>query len=645
MVLRFLDPIAELSRPTKRLIQVVVDTALITACFWLAMAARLDTFFFEPSAWLVLLPVIPVSILAFIRLGLYRAVVRYFSTHALKVVSITVLLSALTMNATAYLADLPIPRSVPFIYLALLFLAVGGTRFAFRQAYQRNRADGRKPVAIYGAGESGRQLLNALNQSPEYRAAIFIDDNIALQGRVVLGLSVLPYEAAVAKFAKLGIGTVLLAMPSSSRQERKKIIEKLSGLTVEVKTLPGMSDLIDGTAEISELRSISIEELLGRDPVPPVEHLMQSNIRDKVVLVTGAGGSIGSELCRQIVSQGPKKLVLLDVSEFALYSIHDELSQLVTDQNLNVDLIPIISSVQNEGRVATVLGSFKIQTIYHAAAYKHVPLVEQNVVEGIRNNVFGTKTLADAAVAYGVENFILISTDKAVRPTNFMGASKRLAELVCQAAAATQSRTRFSMVRFGNVLGSSGSVIPRFTKQIEAGGPITVTHSDINRFFMTIPEAAALVIQAGSMAKGGDVFVLDMGQPVKIIDMAFKMARLHGLTPYIEGDGMDGDIEVRITGLRPGEKLYEELLIGNNPAGTEHPRIMTAHEQQLSQRELDSVLDQLMVACKTFNIERLRSIIQAAPTDFEPSSEIVDLMWEPAQTGAAANAKRLKVVN
>ncbi|OUD08271.1 nucleoside-diphosphate sugar epimerase [Marivivens niveibacter] len=646
MLFGILAPIAGLSRTAKRSIQVLFDTILIAACFGAAMVLRHEHFAFDPRAWIVLATVLPATLYVFARKGLYRAVVRFFSHQALIAVGVGVAFSAAVMLTTTLTLGLPIPISVPVIYFALLFLAVGGTRFAFRQAYGRTAKDDRDPVAIYGAGESGRQLLHALNHSPEYRPLMFIDDDRSLQGRTIFGLPVMAYEEAAEQFDKCGIEAVLLAMPSSTRKERRVIIDKLASKAVEVKTLPGMADLINGKAQISELRNISIEELLGRDPVPPVPHLMQSNIRGKSVLVTGAGGSIGSELCRQIIDQQPKQLVLLDVSEFALYSIHDELSQLITDRNLDIALVPVISSVQNEGRIAATLNTFSIQTIYHAAAYKHVPLVEMNVVEGIRNNVFGTKILADAAVTAKVENFILISTDKAVRPTNFMGASKRLAELVCQAMAAAQSTTRFSMVRFGNVLGSSGSVIPRFTKQIEAGGPITVTHRDINRFFMTIPEAAALVIQAGSMAKGGDVFVLDMGQPVKIVDMAVQMARLHGLVPYFEDDDTSGtgDIAIRITGLRPGEKLYEELLIGDNPSGTAHPRIMTAHEKQLSKSELELLLDQLMLACKTFDVERLRDLIQSAPTGFNPSGDITDLIWSPAKPDKSTPS-HLKVIS
>jgi len=630
MFKKFLMFLFGLSRPTKRLVQVVADTLLIIAAFVLAMLLRLDSFAFasDPSAWAILIAVVPVTIISFIKLGLYRAVVRFVSTKALRVIAISALVSGITMLVVSQVLGWPIPRSVPIIYLAVLSLAVGGTRYGMRLLHLNLRRDGRKPVAIYGAGESGRQLLNALAQSLEYKPVLFIDDSKSLENVEVAGLTVLPFWQASKLLEDLEIGAILLAMPSVPVSVRRNIAEQLARLAVEVKTLPGMADLIEGKAKISELRDVSIEELLGRDPVPPKPELMEKNIRDKVVLVTGAGGSIGSELCRQIVRQGPKKLVLLEISEFALYTIHQELTELCLQNGCGgAEIIPTICSVQNTGRVAAILNAFSVETIYHAAAYKHVPLVEQNVVEGIRNNVFGTLNMAKASIDAGVNSFILISTDKAVRPTNFMGASKRLAELVCQAFAQSQSRTLFSMVRFGNVLGSSGSVIPRFKKQILEGGPITVTHKDINRFFMTIPEAAQLVIQAGSMAEGGDVFVLDMGEPVKILDLAQKMVRLHGLVPYFEGDSDSGDVRIEITGLRPGEKLYEELLIGNSPQETEHSRIMRAQEISLDYDALAAHLNDLLEATHDRDIVKIRQIIKSARTGFSPIDEISDLVW------------------
>lgn len=394
--------------------------------------------------------------------------------------------------------------------------------------------------------------------------------------------------------------------------------------------MPGMKDLIEGKAEISKLQNASIEELLGRDPVPPDPALLERNIRNKVVLVSGAGGSIGSELCRQILSSRPRQLIMLDVSEYALYRIEIELKTRIEHQNIEVGLIPIVCSVQNREHIATILKSFRVNTLYHAAAYKHVLLVELNVVEGLRNNIFGTQIIAECAISAGVEAFILISTDKAVRPTNFMGASKRMAELICQALAKTQSTTIFSMVRFGNVLGSSGSVIPLFNAQIESGGPITVTHREVTRYFMTIPEAAQLVIQAGSLAKGGDVFLLDMGEPIKIIDLAVKMARLQGMTPYLENAGPNpaGDIEIRITGLRPGEKLFEELLIGENSASTEHSRIMTADELSLEYTALKQILEAMSAACMNYDIPKIHGLLTSAPIGFVSNGEINDVVWK-----------------
>jgi len=638
-----------LSRPLKRSIQATTDTAIIVIAFALAMALRLDSFTFaeNPNTWAVLLAVIPVTLLAFVKLGHYRAVIRFVSTKAIRVIAVGSVISALTMLLSSQVFGLPIPRSVPIIYFAMLLIFTGGIRYGMRMLHVSMRKDGRKAVAIYGAGESGRQLLNALAQSLEYKPVLFIDDNPRLENVDVAGLTVLPFARTRELLEDLDIKAILLAMPSVSKSVRRNITEQLERLPVEVKTLPGMSDLIEGKATLSELRDVSIEELLGRDPVTPKPELMSKNIEGKAVLVTGAGGSIGSELCRQIVQQRPSKLILLDLSEFALYSIHQELEEVLSKANNGISLIPIICSVLNENRISDVLESFKVDTIYHAAAYKHVPLVEMNVAEGVHNNVFGTLTLARAAIKADVEAFILISTDKAVRPTNFMGASKRLAELVCQAYADSQSGTKFSMVRFGNVLGSSGSVIPRFKKQIGAGGPITVTHREINRFFMTIPEAAQLVIQAGSMAKGGDVFVLDMGDPIKIIDLAQKMVRLHGLDPYLETDGdTTGDILIQVTGLRPGEKLFEELLIGNSPQKTEHERIMRAHETRLTLDELSILLDELFLAISEQDIARLKSLVISAPAGFQPGDGLNDLIWSAnlVQNSPQAKQPELRIV-
>lgn len=611
--------------------------AIITFSFGLAMTLRLEKveFLFEFEVWIALLVLVPTTLMVFLRLGFYRAVVRYISTRAMETIAIGVLFSALILFSISQLFGLTIPRSVPLIYALLAFVIIGGVRFALRALVERQMFQSKENVIIYGAGESGRQLLTALRNGSEFAVVGFVDDNAELHLQEISGVHVFGPGQLPSKVKEFGVRKVLLAMPSASGVAKRVIVDRLAELDLEVRTIPGIADLVTGKAEVNDLQAVSVEDLLGRDPVPAQCDLLDRSITGKTVMVTGAGGSIGSELCRQILMQGAEKIVLFDVSEYALYRIDDELQSIAADQGLVTKIIPVIGSVQNPGRLQAVLGRLKVQAIYHAAAYKHVPLVEQNVIEGMRNNIFGTKTIADAAIAAKVENFILISTDKAVRPTNFMGASKRVAELICQAAARSQSRTKFSMVRFGNVLGSSGSVIPRFREQIAAGGPVTVTHPEINRFFMTIPEAAQLVIQAGAMAQGGDVFVLDMGEPVKIVDLAQRMIKLHGLQPYFPEDPhlgpTSGDIPITFSGLRKGEKLYEELLIGNSPVGTRHPRIMTANEKHVEPNKLDVLLDKLMVACINYDAQEIRELLLEAPIDFQPVDEVSDLVWMTVQ--------------
>ena len=584
---KFFTTLLGLDRTKKRLVQVFVDVFLIAACFCFAMLLRLETveFMANSTVWLAFFPVIPVTIIAYRKLGLYRSILRFITGHVFRAIGIGCVISAITLFVLAFLTSAPIPRSVPGIFGMLLILTTGGLRFLLRNILRQPVKFNRNPVAIYGAGEAGRQLQSALSHGPEYQPLAYIDDDPSLQNTMIGGIRVFAPSDVNWLVSEMKIESVLLALPSVSRSRRREIIEKIEPLGLKIKTIPGLADIVSGRASFTELRRVTPIDLLGRDPVPPREDLMDRNITGKVVLVSGAGGSIGSELCRQIIQHEPAALVLFEISEFALYSIATELRETLARQGKSLRIEPVLGSVQNQSRVQTVLSAFRVQTIYHTAAYKHVVLVEDNVSDGIANNVLGTKIIADAAVQNNVENFILISTDKAVRPTNFMGASKRMAELVCQALAAEQSKTTFSMVRFGNVLGSSGSVIPRFQSQIESG-PVTVTHREITRFFMTIPEAAQLVIQAGAMAKGGDVFILDMGDPVKILDLARTMIRLQGLKPYIieptdQPDLGRGDIAIKIVGLNKGEKLYEELLIGNNPKGTEHPRIMCASEASL----------------------------------------------------------------
>ncbi|WP_262368438.1 polysaccharide biosynthesis protein [Marinomonas sp. IMCC 4694] len=511
---------------------------------------------------------------------------------------------------------------------------------------------GIEAVLIFGAGSTGRQLALALRQASAYRVKGFIDHDGSLENTIIQGVPVYRLDKIESLMDKHTISKVLLAIPRASRSERKKVIDTLIPYAVEVLTVPNFDDIVTGKAKVSELQDVAVDDLLGRDVVEPDAMLMGANIMGKVVMVTGAGGSIGSELCRQILKQRPTTLILFEVSEFAVYQIHKELLEIVEERSLNVTIVPLIGSVQRINRLASTMKAFSVQTVYHAAAYKHVPLVEYNVVEGVRNNAFGTYYCAKAAIESGVESFVLISTDKAVRPTNVMGATKRMAELGLQALAqqeaikASQQEkfTRFCMVRFGNVLGSSGSVIPVFKKQIAENQPITVTHPDIIRYFMTIPEAAQLVIQAGAMGKGGDVFVLDMGEPVKIVDLAENLIRLSGLEVK-SAAYPSGDIEIQFTGLRPGEKLFEELLIGDNVAETQHERIMTAKERFLPLNEYVETMDRLDQACHDFDHEKIRQLLIDAPTDFQPTDGIGDLVWNARkgqQENSASNVVPLK---
>lgn len=627
--------LTQLSRRGKITLQVMLDALLTVGCFAAAVLVRLESveLLGRSAVWSSLLATIAVTLIVFRLVGLYRALVRYITGQILTAVAIGVIISAVTLYAFGLIFDAGLPRSVPVIFALLLFIVIGGIRFTARSLFRSRDTSKKIPVIIYGAGESGRQLLNVLSHGREYKAVALVDDDPHLQNMTVGGLHVAPPALLKSLLTKTGGNIILLAMPSIGRSRRREVVAKLEDLQVQIKTIPGMSDIISGRAKISELRNISAEDLLGRDPVAPDPALLAKNIAGCVVMVSGAGGSIGSELCRQILMMKPRALILYELSEFSLYTIESELAETAKRLNIPTKIMPVLGSVQNRKRLDALIKLMQVETIYHAAAYKHVPLVEENVVEGVRNNIFGTLAIAASAQKYDVKNFILISTDKAVRPTNIMGATKRIAELICQAYAQESSSTIFSMVRFGNVLGSSGSVIPRFRAQIEQGGPLTVTHRDINRYFMTIPEAAQLVIQAGALGQGGDVFVLDMGEPVKILDLAMTMVRLHGLTPYLidhpeQTRSGEGDIPICITGLRKGEKLYEELLIGNNPSPTQHPRIMTASEISLSLATLMTLLDRLQIACDTFDVRAIIATIHQMPVSYAPSStEIFDLQW------------------
>ncbi len=640
-----LNFIWHLSRFKKRVISVSIDTLLILFALHIALWTRLGDFQFLSDGDNLLLTGLTVvtTVIIFTKIGLYRAVLRYLTFQALFVVMAGAILSAVSLAVFAYYLQEPIPRTVPIIYGAYLALLCGGSRLIVRNlvATTSPSKDSRQEVLIYGAGSGGRQLAVALRASEDYRVRAFIDDDSTLTNTMILGLPVVGLDKTQALIDKYDISKILLAIPSASRARRKQVLDLLAPLPVEIQTVPDMADIVSGKAKIDELTDVPIEDLLGRDAVAPQQVLMEANIKDKVVMVTGAGGSIGSELCRQILKQQPKTLVLFEVSEFGLYQIDRELSLVKETNGYDVEIVPLLGSVQRSHRLLTSMKSFGVQTVYHAAAYKHVPLVEYNVVEGVRNNVYGTYYTAKAAIEAGVESFVLISTDKAVRPTNVMGTTKRMAELGLQALAQQENQkengTRFCMVRFGNVLGSSGSVIPLFKKQIKAGGPLTVTHPDITRFFMTIPEAAQLVIQAGAMGKGGDVFVLDMGESVKITDLAENLIKLSGLSVKNE-ENQHGDIEIQFSGLRPGEKLYEELLIGDNVARTAHERIMTAQEVFLPIDEYDTLLESLDFACHNLEHEAIRQLLLDAPTGFSPTDGIGDLVWNASQMQEAENA-------
>lgn len=612
-------------RTTKRFISVSYDFLAIPLSIYLALALRLDTLTpLFPSELISSIAATTIaSIIIFMRIGLYRAVVRFMAEKAFVSLLIGSGLSALTFATNSFLFQAEIPRSTIIIYLFSLLIFIGAPRLFIRAIVSQLSKNGTEPVLIYGAGHQGIALANSLMNSDTYRPCAFIDDNKRKQKTVIHGLKVFPSSELDNLLENGQRKKVLLALGSASSSTRKRLLEQLASKKVEVLTTPSVNDIVSGKAKIEEVKKVDIEDLLGRDPVPPLSELVQQCITDKVVAITGAGGSIGSEICRQVLLQKPTKLILIELNEFSLYTIEQELNQLKQAQGLELDIISILGSVQKENRLKTVFETFKVETVYHAAAYKHVPMVEHNVVEGVRNNVFGTWYCAEAAIKAHVKNFVLISTDKAVRPTNVMGTSKRVAELVLQALAKRQEETRFTMVRFGNVLGSSGSVVPLFHRQIQRGGPITVTHPDIIRYFMTIPEAAQLVIQAGSMGKGGDVFVLDMGEPVKITTLARKMIHLSGLSEKHE-QNPSGDIAIEYSGLRPGEKLYEELLVGDNVEGTNHPRIMTANEVHLTWPETHNLLNRLDKACHEFHVDDVIELLLEAPAAFNKQGDCPD---------------------
>lgn len=594
-----------LTRFHKRLLMLATDLILLPLAVWLAFALRLGTWTPDLKDGLWLLFLAPLfSIPIFVKLGLYRSIVRFIGGQAMLAILQGVILTTLCLGIVAFWADWQtIPRSFYPIFVSTAFLLVGGSRYWIRRHYRtaRNRQYDKIPVAIYGAGSTGRQLARVLISGIEYVPVLYLDDNPALIGSIQHGMRIYSPHDLPTLLTKYSLHQILLAIPSATPERRRAIINQLEPLPVHVRSVPNLGDLVSGKSSIGELHEIDIEDLLGRSPVQPNNTLLKANIENKNVLVTGAGGSIGSELCRQIIQLAPAKLVLFELSEFALYTIERELLETMANEGLAVPVIPVLGSVQDRQRVEQTLRQHAIQTLYHAAAYKHVPMVEHNPIEGVRNNTLGTYHTAQAALNAGVERFVLISTDKAVRPTNVMGASKRLAELVLQGFALQAGKTVFCMVRFGNVLGSSGSVVPLFRRQIREGGPITVTHPDIIRYFMTIPEAAQLVIQAGAMAQGGEVFLLDMGEPVKILDLAKRMIRLSGLQLQDEHHP-NGQIRIEFSGLRPGEKLYEELLIDSEADKTHHPRVFQARESHLPWAEVQALVTDLQQYCQHYNM-------------------------------------------
>ena len=673
---RLAAPALALSRPAKRALVMVADAALCVLSVWLAFYLRLGEFYplagqplslvFSPVLIAALVSVL-LAIPIFVTSGLYRAIFRYSGLPAMMAMARAMLLYGVMFAAMfTFYGVQGVPRTVGLIQPLLLLVLVGASRAAARVwlggLYQNQIKKSTLPqVLIYGAGSAGRQLASAMTNSNEMRVVGFLDNDDRLHGHVLNGLPIHNPADLAELLLNVPVTDVLLALPSVSRQRRNAILAALSPHKLAVRTLPGLSDIATGKVSMSDVRELDIDDLLGREPVKPNGLLLNRNTQNKTVMVTGAGGSIGSELCRQILKTKPKRLLLVEMSEFALYQIHQELQALVQegwtpdqvrgDEDVRgdgVEIVPLLASVCDEVRVHEIMDTWKPSTVYHAAAYKHVPLVEHNPSEGVRNNVWGTRVCAEAAARNGVQNFVLISTDKAVRPTNIMGATKRLAEMVLQALAevnaavaaqggrAPTAKTTFSMVRFGNVLGSSGSVVPLFREQIKNGRPITLTHADITRYFMTIPEAAQLVVQAGAMGQGGDVFVLDMGQPVKIIDLARRMVELSGMTVRDELHP-DGDIELTVTGLRPGEKLYEELLIGDNPKPTQHPRIMRAHEQFLSWTDLEQKLNALSIAMNVNDVPVIRGMLQELVSGYQPSGEVVDWVHMALEREALAN--------
>jgi FlaA1/EpsC-like NDP-sugar epimerase len=638
-----------LPRDKKRWLMVAADLMMLPLALWSAFMLR----FAQPippamqSAWWLFLVIPLAGVLVFSRLGLYRAVVRYMGWRAIASVSIGVTVLAVVVFVGTLFTEAHTRASIPMIFAAVAFFYVGGSRFFVRAWYQmltHARGRGAEPVIVFGAGVSGANLAVHLKAGGRFLPVAFVDEDRSLQGSLIDSIPIYGPDRIPELLEAFAVRRVLLAIPSASRRVRRRIVDLLEAYPVHVLTIPNMDEMVSGGLSINDLRDIDIGDLLGRESVPAVTELLAGSIRDRVVMISGAGGSIGSELCRKVLLQCPKTLVLFERNEFGLYTIERELQDLVRGRGIPTRVVAILGSVSNSRRLKSVLQEFAVQTVYHAAAYKHVPIVEHNVLEGVENNVFATRVFAEAAAECGVERFVLISTDKAVRPTSVMGATKRLAELVLQDLASRQGmRTVFTMVRFGNVLGSSGSVVPLFHQQILGGGPVTVTHPEITRYFMTISEAAELVIQAGTMAVGGEVYVLDMGEPVRILDLARRMISLHGLRVR-DGAHPDGEISIVFSGVRPGEKLFEELLIGTNASGTSHPKILRAEETFLQVSKLESYLRDLQEASANVDARRAYEVLREAVHDFRPLGETTDWLRQ-ADLGGTGVRKPMVVVD
>ena len=633
MFIKIIEKISNFNRLNKVFIQMFSDLILINLCFLLSMFLRLDNFNFINSFETIILVSLmsPISVFIFYKLKFYNSIIRFISNKILIYFFVGAGISSFLIFFYSYIFNLFLPRSVPFINFLLLFLLISFSRLIVSHLFHLVNLNNLKNVAIYGCGSSGRELFHTLMRNIKFKPVLFIDDNIKLKNALIGGISVKPFDEFLKIYKKLNISTVLLAMPKLEKNKKIKIIENLERYSLQVKTIPNFSEIIQGKKEIQNLKNISIEELIGRNIVPPIEKLMKKNTTCKNILISGAGGSIGQELCEQILKYNPERIILFDISEYNLFMINKKLLENKKVHNYGCEIIPVLGSILNKALLNKVLKKFNVNTIYHAAAYKHVPLVEQNVTEAIKNNVFGTKIILNESLNNKVKNFILISSDKAVRPSNFMGVTKRISEIICLANAKNQNHCKISIVRFGNVLGSSGSVIPQFEEKIKNKTPITVTHKKITRYFMTIEEAAQLVVQAGAMGKSGDLFILKMGSPIKIIDIAKRMLRLNGYIPEVNNDiskiKNDNKYPIHITGLRPGEKLFEEILISNKKLSTVHPKIIKTIENDILLKDITIFLNQLNDYLKKNNIKKIKEMFSQPPIYYNSDYEIDDVIW------------------